>query len=71
MRGLLRSSFSKPVRTNRFGSKMQHLSREDLDRMILECSALSAKKGADETGAKGTRSDEKLDPVESFSGDCA
>ena len=48
----------------RFGLELQHLSKEDLGRTRLECRALSAKMGAEESGCKEAGTDEKLDPIE-------
>ena len=59
MKGVRRASFSEPALANSFGMKLQHLSNEELDRMSLERRALSAKMGAEETGRKCDRIDEK------------
>ena len=64
MKGVRRTSFSKLARANRFGLKLQHLSKEDIDWMCLECRALSAKMGAEEAGSKGAGTDEKPGPIE-------
>ena len=63
-KGVRRTSFSKPVRSNRFGLKLQPLSKADLDRMSLQCRALSAKMGAEDTGGEGAGTEETSDPID-------